>query len=127
MLASRLGASDARGQSGAIRRRRLRGKVKLERLNWNQFQDRLAENQKIKYTMVDAWSTTCGPCKENFPHVLEMHKKFAEKGLQVISLSLDDPDDEAAVKEAEKFLESKKSTIINILARRRTSATDSRN
>lgn len=89
--------------------------VKLERLSWSQFQTRLRENQKIKYTLVDAWSTTCGPCKENFPHVLEMHKKFASKGLQVVSLSLDDPDDEAAVKEANKFLKSKKSNIINIL------------
>jgi thiol-disulfide isomerase/thioredoxin len=91
------------------------GKVKLERLNWKQFQARLAENQKIKYTLVDAWSTTCGPCKENFPHVLEMHKKFASKGLQVVSLSLDDPEDDAAIKEAQRFLESKKSSIINIL------------
>ena len=90
-------------------------KVKLERLNWKQFQSRLAENQKIKYTMVDVWSTTCGPCKENFPHVLEMHKKYSSKGLQVVSLSLDDPEDDAAVKEAKKFLESKKSTITNIL------------
>jgi thiol-disulfide isomerase/thioredoxin len=90
-------------------------KVKLERLNWSQFQARLRENQKIKYTLVDAWSTTCGPCKENFPHVLEMHKKYADKGLQVVSLSLDDPEDDAAVKEAKKFLESKKSNIINIL------------
>jgi len=92
-----------------------KGKVKLERLNWKQLQARLAENQKIKYTLVDAWATTCGPCKENFSHVLEMHKKFADKGLQVISLSFDDPEDEAAVKEAMKFLESKKSNIINIL------------
>ncbi len=91
------------------------GKVKLERLNWKQLQARLAENKNIKYTMVDAWATTCGPCKENFAHVLEMHKKFAGKGLQVISLSFDDPDDEAAIKEAKKFLESKKSNIINIL------------
>jgi thiol-disulfide isomerase/thioredoxin len=90
-------------------------KVKLERLNWSQFQKRLRENKEIKYTLVDAWSTTCGPCKENFPHVLEMHKKFASKGLQVISLSLDDPEDDAAVREAKKFLESKKSNIINIL------------
>ena len=93
------------------------GKVKLERLNWSQFQKRLGENKnnKIKYTLVDAWATTCGPCKENFPHVLEMHKKFASKGLQVVSLSLDDPEDDNAVKEAKKFLESKKSNIINIL------------
>jgi thiol-disulfide isomerase/thioredoxin len=91
------------------------GKVKLEKLSWSEFQTRLRENQKIKYTMVDVWSTTCGPCKENFPHVLEMNKKYASKGLQVVSLSLDDPEDTAAVKEAKKFLESKKSTIMNVL------------
>jgi thiol-disulfide isomerase/thioredoxin len=89
--------------------------VKLERLNWSQFQSRLRENQKIKYTMVDVWSSTCGPCKENFPHVLEMHKKYESKGLQVVSLSLDDPEDANAVKEAKKFLESKKAKIINLL------------
>lgn len=71
--------------------------VKLERLTWKQFQKRLAEKKDIKYTMVDVWSTVCGPCKENFPHVLEMHRKYGKKGLAVISLSLDDPTDESAV------------------------------
>ena len=56
-----------------------------------------------------------------------MHKKFAGKGLQVISRSLDDPDDEAAVKEAHKLLESKKSSIINILLDERCPAAASRN
>jgi len=89
--------------------------VKLERLSWKQFQARLAANKQIKYTVVDAWSTTCGPCKENFPHVLEMHRKYAEKGLAVISLSLDDPSDKAAVAEAEKFLKQKKAVFTNVL------------
>ena len=91
------------------------GEVRLERLNWKQFQTRLSAGPKIKYTLVDAWSTTCGPCKENFPHVLEMHRKFAKKGLKVVSLSLDDPEDSAAVAEAEKFLKEKKSVITNVL------------
>src|SRR5262249_39319701 len=64
--------------------------VKLERLTWSQFQRRLV-NSRVKYSIVDAWSTTCGPCKENFPHVVEMHRKYAPRGLAVISLSLDDP------------------------------------
>ncbi len=90
------------------------GEVKLERLTWNQLQKRLA-NPEVKYTIVDAWSTTCGPCKENFPHVVAMHKKFAPKGLAVISLSLDDPTDKAAVAEAEKFLKEKKAVFTNVL------------
>jgi len=91
------------------------GEVKLERLNWKQFQERLAANKQIKYTVVDAWSTTCGPCKENFPHVVAMYRKFSKKGLAVISLSLDDPTDKAAVAEAEKFLKEKKAAFTNIL------------
>jgi thiol-disulfide isomerase/thioredoxin len=89
--------------------------VKLERLNWKQFQERIASNKKVKFTVVDAWSTTCGPCKENFPHVVEMNRKYSKKGLAVISLSLDDPSDKAAVAEAEKFLREKKAGFTNVL------------
>jgi thiol-disulfide isomerase/thioredoxin len=89
--------------------------VKLERLNWKQFQARLAANKNIKYTIVDAWSTTCGPCKENFPHLVEMNRKYAKKGLAVISLSLDDPTDKDAILEAEKFLKAKKAGFTNVL------------
>jgi len=91
------------------------GEVKLERLNWKQFQERIAANKQFKFTIVDAWSTTCGPCMENFPHLVEMHRKFSNKGLAVISLSLDDPTDKAAVAEAEKFLKAKKAAFTNVL------------
>ena len=90
------------------------GTVKLERLKWAGLQQRLA-NPHVKYTIVDAWSTTCGPCKENFPHVVEMNRKYAPKGLAVISLSLDDPTDEAAVTEAERFLKSNHAAFSNVL------------
>jgi thiol-disulfide isomerase/thioredoxin len=89
--------------------------VKLERLTWKQLVERLASKKQIKYTMIDAWSTTCGPCKENFPHVLEMHRKYSGKGLAVISLSLDDPTNKAAVAEAERFLKEKKAVFTNVL------------
>jgi thiol-disulfide isomerase/thioredoxin len=91
------------------------GEVKLVRLTWKQLQDHLAADKSIKYTLVDAWSTTCGPCKENFPHVLAMHRRFAKKGLAVVSLSLDDPTNKAAVAEAEKFVKDKKSVVTNVL------------
>jgi thiol-disulfide isomerase/thioredoxin len=66
-------------------------------------------------SLVVAWATTCGPCKENFPHLIEMHKKYGPKGLAVISLTLDDYTDEKAVAEAETFLKSKKATFTNVL------------
>jgi cytochrome c biogenesis protein CcmG/thiol:disulfide interchange protein DsbE len=91
--------------------------VKLETLNWDAFKARLAQAKaaNYKYTIVDAWSTTCGPCKENFPHLVEMNQKYGKKGLQVISLSLDDTTDAKAVEAARKFLAEKKATFLNVL------------
>ena len=69
------------------------GTTKLESLKWSQFKERLASSKPAKFTLVDVWATTCGPCKENFPHLVEMHRKYSGKGLAVISLTLDDPTD----------------------------------
>jgi thiol-disulfide isomerase/thioredoxin len=91
--------------------------VKLEVLNWDSYLARLARAKadKFKYTIVDAWASNCGPCKENFPHLVAMHQKYAKKGLQVISLSLDDTTDSKAVEAAKKFLAEKKATFLNVL------------
>jgi thiol-disulfide isomerase/thioredoxin len=71
--------------------------------------------KKAKLTMVDAWATWCAPCKENFPHVVEMNRKYAEQGLNVASLSLDDPTEPTAVEEATQFLRESKATFTNFL------------
>lgn len=60
-------------------------------------------------TLVDCWASWCDPCKENFPHVIEMADTFEDKGLKVIALSFDagtevDDIDEAQIKEAKRFL-----------------------
>jgi thiol-disulfide isomerase/thioredoxin len=89
--------------------------VKLERLTWPDLQKRLASNKQARWTLVDAWATTCGPCKENFPHLIEMHEKYGAKGLAVGSLTLDDPTDEKAFADAEAFLKEKKATFTNVL------------
>lgn len=91
------------------------GEVKLEPLTWSQFKARIAANEKAKFTVVDAWATTCGPCKENFPHLVEMDRKYRDKGLAVVSLSLDDNSDKKALAEAEKFLQEKKARFTNVL------------
>lgn len=108
-LLSRLDSALARADDSTAKA------VKLESLTWSDFQKRIASNKQAKWTLVDAWATTCGPCKANFPHLIEMHKKYGPKGLAVISLSLDDPTDDKAVAEAEAFLKEKKATFTNVL------------
>jgi peroxiredoxin len=52
------------------------------------------------------------PCKEKFPHLVEMHQELSKAGLVVISLSVDDPDDKGAALE---FLRGQKATFQNFI------------
>lgn len=89
--------------------------VKLVPAKWNEYIEFVKPKNGKKFTLVDAWATWCAPCKENFPHVVEMHEKYGPKGLQVISLSMDDMSDPKAVKEATEFLVSKKAVFTNLI------------
>lgn len=39
--------------------------------------------------MVDLWADWCIPCKQAFPHLVELHKHYAKDGLVCVSVSLD--------------------------------------
>lgn len=90
-------------------------KVELTKVTHKEMMSRIAANKDAKYTLVDAWATWCAPCKENFPHVVEMHEKYGKQGLAVCSLSLDDPADAKAYQEALTFLKEKKAGFTNFL------------
>ncbi|MDE2508222.1 MAG: redoxin domain-containing protein [Planctomycetota bacterium] len=94
--------------------------VTVESLTFDAFQKKIAANTKAKYTMVDAWATWCGPCKENFPHVIDMNKKYGPKGLAVVSLSFDDPSEPKQIADARKFLNEKHATFTNVLLNEET-------
>ena len=54
-----------------------------------------------KVYVVEFWATWCGPCRESIPHLAETQKRFAGKGVTVISVSDED------VPTIEKFLAEK--------------------
>jgi thiol-disulfide isomerase/thioredoxin len=76
---------------------------------------RFVSAQKGKVVIVDFWATYCVPCKAAFPHLVEMHQKYAGRGLVVVSVSIDDSKDRDAIEEAQKFLRAKKATMTNFL------------
>lgn len=45
---------------------------------------------KGKVKLIDFWASWCGPCRKENPNVLKMYQKYHPKGLEIISVSLDD-------------------------------------
>lgn len=56
-----------------------------------------------KVYMLECWATTCGPCIAFIPHINELHKKYADKGLRVIGLDVW----EEELDKVEKFVKAK--------------------
>lgn len=42
-----------------------------------------------KLKIVDFWASWCGPCRASNPFLLELYGKFKDKGLEVVSVSVD--------------------------------------
>ncbi|HTU19700.1 MAG TPA: TlpA disulfide reductase family protein, partial [Gemmataceae bacterium] len=54
---------------------------------------KLVRSQRGKVIVVDFWSLDCIPCMREFPHLVELHKKYSAQGLAAMSVSLDNGDD----------------------------------
>src|SRR5271169_4564322 len=59
-------------------------------------------DDKGKVVIVNMWATWCAPCREEMPALDAYYRQHRDQGLVLIALSMDDPKDEAKVREVTK-------------------------
>ncbi len=56
-------------------------------------------NSGAKVVLVNMWATWCGPCREEFPSLVRVARKYQDRGLKVILVSADLDTEIAAMKQ----------------------------
>ena len=54
----------------------------------------MSEVSQHRITIIDFWASWCGPCRQEIPSVIELYKKYKDKGLGIVGVSLDNDKDE---------------------------------
>lgn len=68
----------------------------LKDVNGEELQDVVDSYRGEKAVLVNMWATWCGPCVEEFPHIIKLQREYDEQ-LQVVFVSADF-DKETAIK-----------------------------
>lgn len=109
-----LAATGARGvtPSGAKVERPEAGLLKAVRFDaWK----RIIASQHGHVVVVDLWATWCAPCVERFPRMVKLARRYEQRGVRFLSLSLDDRSDLQALAWARKFLSTQRTPFPNYL------------
>jgi peroxiredoxin len=49
-----------------------------------------SDDFKGKVVLVDFWATWCAPCRKEMPEYAALHRKYADRGLVILGMSLDE-------------------------------------
>lgn len=82
-------------------------KVTLDNLDEN-LASKLRKNDSGNVRVINFWSTTCGPCVAEFPMLVDTYRRFQNRNVDFISISMDPVEDREKV---QKFLQSRNAAL----------------
>ena len=73
--------------------------VSINNMGWesNDGKRSVFSEYKGKVLVLDFYATWCVPCRDSVPHLIELQKKYEDKGLVVVGLNVGGPGDEQEV------------------------------
>ena len=86
--------------------------VDLSKINKEQMQVLLKNENSGKLRLINVWATWCGPCIIEYPEFIALQRMFGGRDFEFVSLSADDPKQES---KALKFLQEKNSAVQNYI------------
>jgi peroxiredoxin len=68
----------------------------------------LGKNTTDKLRIINLWSTSCGPCVSEFPELVDTYRRFQNRAVELVTISLDPP---AQRDKVLKFLKSRHAAL----------------
>jgi|SRR5579862_6297151 len=62
---------------------------------------KLVDSHKGRVVLYEFWATWCAPCRKDMPELIRLQAKLRSQGFQLVTISADEPEQDAA---AEKIL-----------------------
>ena len=66
---------------------------------------KLVDSHKGKVVLYQFWATWCAPCREEMPQLIRLEAKLRSQGFELVTISADEPEQEAAAEKILKQLE----------------------
>ncbi|MEX1033470.1 MAG: TlpA disulfide reductase family protein [Cellvibrionaceae bacterium] len=86
--------------------------IQMHALNFQEWNEQLTSYQP-SIVVVDMWAMWCASCIKRFPKMVDLHEQYSSRGVEIVSLNLDNREDQAAVQQAEEFLREINATFDN--------------
>ena len=79
---------------------------------------KLAKNDTDKLVVVNLWATWCGPCVAELPELVTMNRMYRRRNFQLVTISLDEPEEKAAALSVLKEKHASATNYISAIADR---------